>query len=114
MGGLNTPGKTLPDGPWTRRPVAVVAQMPHKYNVREVFIPPASCHGNAHSEIYMTYPDEYRLHLCRFWAFTFNRPESTCHLERLPSFGQYPDSLPVPELSGRREAVWRGNALVVV
>jgi len=97
----NTPAKTLPKGPDTKRPIfwvgnkddtvvayedgaklrAVLDKYPKKYEYHGWHLK-GKCNGKDHCEDHIRIPDEYEAKMCTFWAGVFGLEESSCGFDK--------------------------------
>lgn len=103
------PASLLPNGPRTRRPVALVQNQadtlvpkeqtaalerllrehPSQYEVRDTIYPSVSCNGETHLVSELHSPTLYQQRLCAFWSGVFNMTATDCNqlgIARLGSF----------------------------
>jgi pimeloyl-ACP methyl ester carboxylesterase len=64
--------------------VDLLASSPKCYVVDQVFFPKDSCDGMYHGYSMYLSPDQYRVHLCKFFTKAFNLTCSYCQLGTLP------------------------------
>ena len=100
-----SPARVLPNGPSTKRKVAVVTsaldnfvtmaesmqlatmteENPEKYDLVLKWAPEVDCNGNAHCSTIFALPDEYREKLLSFWNTVFERDTPSSLLSCLPA-----------------------------